>query len=114
MSASGWMVLTAMPARTTQLATPTPSQCTWHHCTPFTPEPKWSVNPPNVRACPFSAACPWFSSCLPRGWELSGWTDQQQSRHARAKFVASDPCSLLALQSLSRDQLALAAATARN
>jgi hypothetical protein len=30
------------------LAEPTPSRCTWHHCVPFSPEPKWSVNPPNV------------------------------------------------------------------
>ena len=30
------------------LADPTPSRCTWHHCVPFSPEPKWSVNPPNV------------------------------------------------------------------
>ncbi len=34
--------------RTTMLAEPTPSRCTWHHCVPFSPEPKWSVNPPNV------------------------------------------------------------------
>ena len=31
-----------------QLASATPSMCTWHHCTPYGPEPKWSVNPPNV------------------------------------------------------------------
>ena len=31
-----------------QLAAPMPSMCTWHHCTPQSPEPKWSVNPPNV------------------------------------------------------------------
>jgi hypothetical protein len=36
-------------ARLTELAAPTPSLCTWHHCSPYSPEPKWSVNPPNVR-----------------------------------------------------------------
>ena len=35
-------------ARLMQLAAPMPSMCTWHHCTPQSPEPKWSVNPPNV------------------------------------------------------------------
>lgn len=42
------------------LAEPTPSRCTWHHCVPFSPEPKWSVNPPNVSDDPdifFGAGC---------------------------------------------------------
>ena len=30
------------------LSEPAPSQCSWHHCTPYHPEPRWSVNPPNV------------------------------------------------------------------
>eukprot|EP00286_Rhodomonas_abbreviata_P001469 CAMPEP_0181288898 /NCGR_PEP_ID=MMETSP1101-20121128/592_1 /TAXON_ID=46948 /ORGANISM="Rhodomonas abbreviata, Strain Caron Lab Isolate" /LENGTH=75 /DNA_ID=CAMNT_0023393079 /DNA_START=15 /DNA_END=242 /DNA_ORIENTATION=+ len=48
MASTGWFLLSSgMQARTTELATPTPSACTWHHCTPFQPEPKWSVNPPN-------------------------------------------------------------------
>ena len=38
------------PARLMELAAPTPSMCTWHHCSPYAPEPKWSVNPPNVHA----------------------------------------------------------------
>ena len=38
------------PARLMELAAPTPSLCTWHHCSPYAPEPKWSVNPPDVHA----------------------------------------------------------------
>jgi hypothetical protein len=40
------------------LASPTPSMCTWHHCTPYSPEPKWSVNPPNVLTRPEQRFCP--------------------------------------------------------
>ena len=43
-----WLsALVGSPARMMELAAPAPSMCTWHHCTPQSPEPKWSVNPPD-------------------------------------------------------------------
>ncbi|KAJ1481549.1 hypothetical protein T484DRAFT_1899279 [Baffinella frigidus] len=55
-----------------QLASATPSMCTWHHCTPYGPEPKWSVNPPNNG--------PWGNDDGGRGY-----VDDDQSKNASAE-----------------------------
>jgi hypothetical protein len=52
MRLTGVLEAAVQPGRLMELAAPTPSMCTWHHCSPYAPEPKWSVNPPNVSAPP--------------------------------------------------------------